>query len=196
MNSASEVLSFLRQKLTKPTPLYGVKLWILIALAFAFVTVILIIISLSYNLLRRRRKSYKPYESHLLFPETILSRFPYNNGYNRPSSIDRSLLLESEMMSSGSRHDYHRPVLSGQWSSRTGNHTTDVESAAGVIYSPVIKDSWRKMFSLMEIEVATNGLALDNVIGNGDYGTVYYGVLFDGTRVAVKKLLINRYFFS
>ena len=56
----------------------------------------------------------------------------------------------------------------------------------------VVKDTWRKVFSLKEIEVATNGFARENVIGNGDYGTVYFGILLDSTRVAVKKLLINR----
>ncbi|XP_010105744.2 probable serine/threonine-protein kinase At1g01540 [Morus notabilis] len=81
-------------------------------------------------------------------------------------------------------------MLSRQWSTRTSSYTSDVESA-GVPFSPVIKDAWRKMFSLLEIEVATNGLAKENVIGTGGYGTVYRGVLFDGTRVAVKKLLIN-----
>ncbi|PON96979.1 Tyrosine-protein kinase [Trema orientale] len=76
------------------------------------------------------------------------------------------------------------PVLSAQWSSRTNSNVSDVESF-------VVKDAWRKMFSLKEIEVATNGFARENVIGNGDYGTVYCGILLDSTRVAVKKLLIN-----
>lgn len=50
-----------------------------------------------------------------------------------------------------------------------------------------------KEYTLNEIETATNGFADENVIGSGDYGVVYRGVLFDHTRVAVKKLLVNRY---
>lgn len=44
-------------------------------------------------------------------------------------------------------------------------------------------------FSMEEIEEATNGLAKDNVIGSGDHGIVYLGLLPDNTQVAVKKLL-------
>ncbi|KAL3524317.1 hypothetical protein ACH5RR_017151 [Cinchona calisaya] len=48
-----------------------------------------------------------------------------------------------------------------------------------------------KEYSLNEIEAATNGFADENVIGSGDYGVVYRGLLFDNTRVAVKKLFAN-----
>ncbi|GAV85947.1 Pkinase_Tyr domain-containing protein [Cephalotus follicularis] len=37
----------------------------------------------------------------------------------------------------------------------------------------------------------TNGFADESVIGNGDYGVVYRGVLLDNTLVAVKRLLSN-----
>ncbi|CAI9762435.1 unnamed protein product [Fraxinus pennsylvanica] len=47
-------------------------------------------------------------------------------------------------------------------------------------------------YTFGEIIAATNGLADENVIGRGDYGVVYHGVLFDNTRVAVKKLLYKR----
>lgn len=80
----------------------------------------------------------------------------------------------------------HGPIMPAQLSTRNNNITSDVESL-------VVKDAWRKMFSLNEIEVATNGFSRENVIGNGDFGTVYRGILLDSTRVAVKKLLINRY---
>lgn len=48
-------------------------------------------------------------------------------------------------------------------------------------------------FSLTEIEMVTNGFAYENVIGNGDYGVVYHGILLNNTRVAVKKLFANRF---
>jgi hypothetical protein len=43
------------------------------------------------------------------------------------------------------------------------------------------------------LEEATNGLAEENVIGEGGYGIVYRGVFADQTIVAVKNLLNNRY---
>lgn len=68
---------------------------------------------------------------------------------------------------------------------------TDGESTGK--YSPVVRDVWRgSRFSLMEIEVATNGFAKENLLGNEDYGSVYRGILLDSTRVAVKRLETNR----
>ncbi|XP_027162796.1 probable serine/threonine-protein kinase At1g01540 [Coffea eugenioides] len=49
-----------------------------------------------------------------------------------------------------------------------------------------------KEYTFNEIEAATNGFADENIVGCGDYGVVYRGVLFDHTRVAIKKLLVNR----
>ncbi|XAR53620.1 Non-specific serine/threonine protein kinase [Bertholletia excelsa] len=48
---------------------------------------------------------------------------------------------------------------------------------------------WKQGYSMRKIEAATNRFADENVIGSGDHGIVYRGVVFDGTRVAVKKLL-------
>ncbi|GAB2250296.1 hypothetical protein Droror1_Dr00013655 [Drosera rotundifolia] len=51
---------------------------------------------------------------------------------------------------------------------------------------------WGHWYTLRELEVATNGFAHENVIGEGGYGIVYKGVLEDGTFLAVKNLLNNR----
>ncbi|KAI3777402.1 hypothetical protein L1987_47202 [Smallanthus sonchifolius] len=51
---------------------------------------------------------------------------------------------------------------------------------------------WGHWYTLRELEIATNGLSDENVIGEGGYGVVYYGVLADNTMVAVKNLLNNR----
>lgn len=45
-------------------------------------------------------------------------------------------------------------------------------------------------FTVEEIEEATNGFGDENLIGSGDHGIVYRGILCDTTRVAVKKLLV------
>lgn len=48
------------------------------------------------------------------------------------------------------------------------------------------------LYTLREVEAATNGLAYENVIGRGHYGVVFHGLLMDNTEVAVKKLFSNR----
>jgi hypothetical protein len=107
------------------------------------------------------------------------------------SSLDRRLLprniYEAEMS--------HGRSSEGHTGTTTQQHfivTDDVESV--LRYLPVAKDVWRgSKFSLKEIEMATNSLAKENVIGSGDYGVVYRGILLDNTRVAVKKLVRGRY---
>jgi len=46
---------------------------------------------------------------------------------------------------------------------------------------------------LKELEMATKGFRAENVIGEGGYGVVFRGVLQDGSVVAVKKLLNNKW---
>ncbi|KAL9248791.1 putative serine/threonine-protein kinase [Drosera capensis] len=51
---------------------------------------------------------------------------------------------------------------------------------------------WGHWYTLRELEVATDGFAHENVIGEGGYGIVYKGVLEDNIFIAVKNLLNNR----
>ncbi|KAK4760877.1 hypothetical protein SAY87_005770 [Trapa incisa] len=51
---------------------------------------------------------------------------------------------------------------------------------------------WGHWYTLRELEDCTKGFSHENVIGEGGYGIVYYGVLVDNTQVAVKNLLNNR----
>lgn len=70
--------------------------------------------------------------------------------------------------------------FSDQWS----------ETGAVDRYPIKVSDSgWVHRFTLREIEMATNGFAKQNVIGCGDYGVLYRGLLKDNTKVAVKRLM-------
>lgn len=51
---------------------------------------------------------------------------------------------------------------------------------------------WGRWYGINELEVATSGFAVENVIGEGGYGVVYRGVVRDGSVVAVKNLLNNK----
>lgn len=45
-----------------------------------------------------------------------------------------------------------------------------------------------QVFTYKELELATDNFSEANVIGSGDFGVIYRGVLIDGTVAAVKKL--------
>ncbi|KAB2626009.1 PTI1-like tyrosine-protein kinase [Pyrus ussuriensis x Pyrus communis] len=47
--------------------------------------------------------------------------------------------------------------------------------------------SWR-IFSYKELHTATNGFSDDNLLGEGGFGSVYWGKTSDGLQIAVKKL--------
>ncbi|XP_020244471.1 PTI1-like tyrosine-protein kinase At3g15890 [Asparagus officinalis] len=46
---------------------------------------------------------------------------------------------------------------------------------------------WR-LFSLKELKSATNNFNYDNKLGEGGFGSVYWGQLWDGSQIAVKRL--------
>ncbi|KAK6124889.1 hypothetical protein DH2020_041375 [Rehmannia glutinosa] len=47
--------------------------------------------------------------------------------------------------------------------------------------------TWR-VFSLKELQLATNNFNYDNKLGEGGFGSVYWGQLWDGSQIAVKRL--------
>ncbi|KAB1204197.1 hypothetical protein CJ030_MR8G028278 [Morella rubra] len=47
--------------------------------------------------------------------------------------------------------------------------------------------SWR-IFTYKELHTATNGFSEDNMLGEGGFGSVYWGKTSDGLQIAVKKL--------
>ncbi|XP_078167339.1 PTI1-like tyrosine-protein kinase At3g15890 [Carex rostrata] len=48
-------------------------------------------------------------------------------------------------------------------------------------------DAWR-VFALKELQAATNNFNYDNKLGEGGFGSVYWGQLWDGSQIAVKRL--------
>lgn len=180
----------LKQKLMKPTSLFGAKLWVLLVIFTVLFTLVVVVIVLVIYIIRYRRYR-KSYNSHLCVQNPIASKAPHTAAYSH-SSLDRRLLIE---MNSGK---LRQTVVSDQLSTTgasvtTPNSTKVTESESVSRYSPVVKDVWRgDKFTLRELEAATNGFGKENLIGNGDYGIVYHGILFDNTRVAVKRLVSDR----
>ncbi|CAO2037444.1 unnamed protein product [Urochloa humidicola] len=50
------------------------------------------------------------------------------------------------------------------------------------------KDTAWRVFSLKELQSATNNFNYDNKLGEGGFGSVYWGQLWDGSQIAVKRL--------
>jgi serine/threonine protein kinase len=50
------------------------------------------------------------------------------------------------------------------------------------------KDAAWRIFSLKELQSATNNFNYDNKLGEGGFGSVYWGQLWDGSQIAVKRL--------
>lgn len=68
--------------------------------------------------------------------------------------------------------------------------TGDVEAFGVHALAGNVERIW---YTAKEIESATNGFDRGNLIGCGESGAVYRGVLFNGARVAVKRLITDRY---
>ncbi|XP_022735900.1 probable serine/threonine-protein kinase At1g01540 isoform X2 [Durio zibethinus] len=159
----SSQVSYLKEKLWKHTSFLGLQLWILIvAFITLFILLAFFVISLCVICYRRRKSNKAPF----CLPNPIAPN-NYHGAYSS-SSLNRRLLplnmSEIEM------------------------NTTKPE----LQFSPGLSETWKgNHFSLREVEIVTNGFAYENLIGHGDYGVVYSGVLLDDIRVAVKKLLSN-----
>lgn len=74
----------------------------------------------------------------------------------------------------------------------TVNINASPEVKGGCFYvagrTPPAKFRGVQVFTYKELELATDNFSEANVIGNGDFGVIYRGVLRDGTVAAVKKL--------
>lgn len=93
-------------------------------------------------------------------------------------------------------------------SERANNHTQrhtegERESLKGMAFGSMIccgkgfdrkekgkkQPTWR-VFSLKELHAATNNFNYDNKLGEGAFGSVYWGQLWDGSQIAVKRLKV------
>ncbi|KAG0515430.1 hypothetical protein BDA96_10G278100 [Sorghum bicolor] len=57
----------------------------------------------------------------------------------------------------------------------------------GCVSSSPMSSTWR-IFSYKELHAATNGFSEENKLGEGGFGSVYWGKTSDGLQIAVKKL--------
>ncbi|KAG6434768.1 hypothetical protein SASPL_106410 [Salvia splendens] len=160
--------AFLNQELSKRTPIFGLRLWVVLGICVgAAVVLLLFLISLWFTS-RKSRKS-----SHL---------YINNNKKNSPT-VSREI-QEIRIDPPRKPHSDPKPDPAPD---------TDIKNPNCDGGGPEVSHlGWGHWYTLRELEASTNEFADENVIGEGGYGIVYKGVLEGNHKVAVKNLLNNR----
>lgn len=190
---------YINSQLSKPTSIFGLKLWVVIGILLGSLIVIaLFFLSLC---LTSRRRNRKP--RHADFASAAVATPPVSKEIQEivrppPASQDHHHHhhpAQPEIQVDIGKAE-HRVVFSDRVSSGesrgTASETATSYSGSGCVGPEVSHLGWGRWYTLRELEAATNGLCEENVIGEGGYGIVYRGILNDGTKVAVKNLLNNR----
>ncbi|KAJ9188299.1 hypothetical protein P3X46_003669 [Hevea brasiliensis] len=182
--------AFLNTELSKPTSIFGLRLWVVIGILLGSLIVLaLFLLSLCLTYRRKNLKTSKRADTTPPISKEIqeIVHFPAEN-HHHPVQVPEIQVEIGKIE--------HRVVFSDRPSSGESRGTASgCETASfgsGSVGPEVSHLGWGRWYTLRELEAATNGLCGENVIGEGGYGIVYRGVLSDGTKVAVKNLLNNR----
>lgn len=185
-------------ELSKPTSIFGLKLWVVIGILLGSLIVIaLFFLSLC---LTSRRRNRKP--RHADFASAAVATPPVSkeiqeivrpppqqdHHYHHPAQPE----IQVDIGKAEHRVVFSDRVSSGESRGTVSASETASYSGSGCVGPEVSHLGWGRWYTLRELEAATNGLCEENVIGEGGYGIVYRGILNDGTKVAVKNLLNNR----
>ncbi|XP_010276896.1 PREDICTED: probable serine/threonine-protein kinase At1g01540 [Nelumbo nucifera] len=190
--------ALLNSELSKPTSIFGLRLWVVIGICVGvFIVLILFLLSLCITSRRRRspnsssrRSKFSASDHSPIVSKEIQEIVHVATTDQRPVP---PAVPEIQIDIGKAEHRVvfsDRPSSHASGESRSTTATDSVSMAGG---PPEVSHlGWGHWYTLRELEAATDGLADENVIGEGGYGIVYRGVLSDNTRVAVKNLLNNR----
>lgn len=205
-------------RLSKPTSIFGLRLWVVVGVCVGAAFVLLLfIISLWFTSKTKRSKTKhkKPSlndaainddnNNHAIIP--VISKdipevriHPASNPEPADpmavtgSVIERqALLLPLEEESPTGYNKIHVHIGKDNRICYPGNGSGGGSGDQVAAVVPEVSHlGWGHWYTLRELEVSTNGFSDDKVIGEGGYGIVYYGLLEDNSKVAVKNLLNNR----
>lgn len=195
--------AFVDTELSKRTSIFGLRLWVVIGILVGSVIVLtLFLLSLCLTS-RRRRRGGAGYQKKLRDPKDagtpVVSKEIQEIVHLPGPNQHHPAPLPPEIHVDIGKADHRVVVFSDRISSGESRGTvasaceTTSSFGSGSIGPEVSHLGWGRWYTLRELEAATNGLCEENVVGEGGYGIVYKGVLSDGTRVAVKNLLNNKY---
>ncbi|XP_021748219.1 probable serine/threonine-protein kinase At1g01540 [Chenopodium quinoa] len=215
--------AFVNSELSKPTSIFGLRLWVVIGI-FVGSTIVLLLFLLSLCITSRKSQNNNNGAGKL----SLSSK---HNSNAVPADVTPPISKEiQEIIPAVHHHHHHRPMInaapeiqidigkpehrvvfsdkapsSGESlrsnnvnhynygsDNSNNNHSGSQHNTSSYGGPEVSHLGWGRWYTLRELELATNGLADENVIGEGGYGIVYHGILQDNTQVAVKNLLNNR----
>ncbi|KAL0304318.1 UNVERIFIED_CONTAM: putative serine/threonine-protein kinase [Sesamum radiatum] len=177
-------VSSIKHNLSEPTSFFGLKLWVAIIMCIVLALLLVLIFTLvfiSFKFRRNRKKSAKCIVSKSL-----------DNPYG-PCSIDRRLLSRHGWDIEMSIGTPEKQVMYTDHQRSSNERIYDDTDNVAVVECVAVETGPVSRYTFMDIELATNGLAYENVIGSGDFGIVFHGLLMDNTQVAVKKLFSHRH---
>lgn len=139
---------------------------VVIGVSVGSILVAAVLACVSIFLVKRRRRALSEAQSKDLGPSNLNTSQPLSNGFQSSQGYTTSpstYLSQSTPSYPSSKSDF--------------------EKSADYLGVPV--------FSFDELEEATNKFHESQELGDGGFGTVYYGKLYDGRLVAVKRLYEN-----
>ncbi|KAL8168279.1 hypothetical protein V2J09_009778 [Rumex salicifolius] len=170
--------------LSNPTLVFGLSLWIVAGVGVgAAIVLLLFLLSLwffSKRTLPRAPRSQNP------TPKSLSKEVAVAVAVAVPPAVDGAQVKPNSFSDPAKIDGIERQALLVE------PDNSSVENSAAVAGPEVSHLGWGHWYTLRELENATNGFAHGNVIGEGGYGIVYYGVLDDSTEVAVKNLFNNK----
>ncbi|CAH1447891.1 unnamed protein product [Lactuca virosa] len=186
--------AFMNSELSKPTSIFGLRLWVVVGI-FVGVIIVLVLFLISVCITSRRRHSHSTKKNEKTLTPAVSKEIQEIVPHESSAAVEHRMSVPEIQIDIGKSE--HRVVFSDRQSSgesrATSNDTASYGGGNGGSSLPQVSHlGWGRWYTLRELEAATNGLADENVIGEGGYGIVYSGILGDNTRVAVKNLLNNR----
>ncbi|CAL5333609.1 unnamed protein product [Camellia sinensis] len=182
--------SSLAHALTAKTPFLGLKLYLVIAICCTFLIAALsLLICLCLRCSNRisKRRGMRVKNSSGLVPLVCKEIIKINDSDRHQEDIKVSEFeKESKAIGNAKLGKEIGVEIEAKKGSSGGSQSETSSSSDG------LNIGWGRWYSLNELEMATRGFAVENVIGEGGYGIVYKGVLQDGSVVAVKNLLNNK----
>lgn len=160
--------------LSSKTPLFNLKLYVVISILVVLILLLSFTIFLCFRLNRNARKRKVKHSSGLI---PLVSK----------EIVEiKALEQDVECFADEGKIGNVAPKKSSEG-------VSDDASGASDVSADVQNIGWGRWYSMKELEMATHGFAEENVIGEGGYGVVFRGILQDGSVVAVKNLLNNKY---
>ncbi|VYS64880.1 unnamed protein product [Arabidopsis thaliana] len=166
---------------TKPS-VFGLNLYLVIAICSVFILLISLLIFLFVCLnrvSRARRMRVKHSSGSIPLVSKEISEIKTVGKFINPDDSKGKIGNEVVVVVSATSKE-----------ATSGFDTLSVASSGDVGTSEAM--GWGKWYSLKDLEIATRGFSDDNMIGEGGYGVVYRADFSDGSVAAVKNLLNNK----